>query len=157
LLWIDLNCRHQHNEYSVVNFNETTQTKSMEANDKQYRLLFVDDNPESVAVLINKLENLGFSISVAEDGKEAIELAQSLLPDIIMLDIFMPGMDGYETCRQLKLLEDTSDIPVIFMSAHTDQASMLRGFEVGGVDYLTKPLQYEELLTHIHNHLPVQE
>ena len=129
----------------------------MEANDKQYRLLFVDDNPESVAVLINKLENLGFSISVAEDGKEAIELAQSLLPDIIMLDIFMPGMDGYETCRQLKLLEDTSDIPVIFMSAHTDQASMLRGFEVGGVDYLTKPLQYEELLTHIHNHLPVQE
>ncbi len=120
-------------------------------------MLFVDDNPESVAVLINKLEKIDFNISVAEDGQEAIELAQSLHPDIIMMDVFMPGMDGYETCRQLKLNENTSDIPVIFITAHTDQASMMRGFEVGGVDYVTKPLQYEELLTHINNHLPKQE
>ncbi len=100
---------------------------------------------------------MDFSISVAEDGQEAIELAQSLPPDIIMMDIFMPGMDGYETCRQLKLNENTSDIPVIFMTAYTDQASMLKGFEVGGVDYVTKPLQYEELLERINKHLPIQE
>ncbi len=129
----------------------------METNDKQTRLLFVDDNPESVAVLINKLEKLDFSISVAEDGQEAIELAQSLHPDIIMMDVFMPGMDGYETCRQLKLNENTSDIPVIFITAHSDQASMMRGFEVGGVDYVTKPLQYEELLARINKHLAIQE
>jgi CheY-like chemotaxis protein len=129
----------------------------MKNNDKQTRLLFVDDNPESVAVLINKLENLDFSISVAEDGQEAIELAQLLHPDIIMLDVFMPGMDGYETCRQLKLNEHTSDIPVIFITAHNDQASILRAFKVGGVDYVTKPLQYEELLECINKHLPIQE
>jgi CheY-like chemotaxis protein len=129
----------------------------METNDKQTRLLFVDDNPESVAVLINKLEKLNFSIAVAEDGQEGIELAQSLHPDIIMMDVVMPGMDGYETCRQLKLLKNTSDIPVIFMTANTDQASILRGFEVGGVDYVAKPLQYEELLTHINNLLTIQE
>ena len=132
-------------------------TKPMETNDKQTRLLFVDDNLESVAVLINKLEKLDFSISVAEDGQEAIELAQLLRPDIIMMDVFMPGMDGYETCRQLKLNENTSDIPVIFITAHTDQASMMRGFEAGGVDYLTKPLQYEELLARINKHLAIQE
>jgi len=129
----------------------------MRKNDKQARLLFVDDNPESVAVLINKLENLDFSISVASDGQEGIELAQALHPDIIMLDLFMPGMDGYETCRQLKLKESISDIPVIFMTAHSDQASMLRGFEVGGVDYITKPVQFEELLARINKHLTIQE
>ncbi len=129
----------------------------MRKNDKQARLLFVDDNPESVAVLINKLENLDFSISVASDGQEGIELAQALHPDIIMLDLFMPGMDGYETCRQLKLKESTSDIPVIFMTAHSDQASMLRGYEVGGVDYITKPVQFEELLARINKHLTIQE
>ena len=129
----------------------------MRKNDKQARLLFVDDNLESVAVLINKLENLDFSISVASDGQEGIELAQALHPDIIMLDLFMPGMDGYETCRQLKLKESTSDIPVIFMTAHSDQASMLRGYEVGGVDYITKPVQFEELLARINKHLTIQE
>ena len=129
----------------------------MKKSDKQAQLLFVDDNPESVAVLINKLENLNFSISVASDGQEAIELAQSLHPDIIMMDVFMPGMDGYETCRQLKLNENTSEIPVIFITAHADKASMLRGFEVGGVDHVTKPLQYEELIACINKHLTVQE
>ncbi len=129
----------------------------MRKNDKQARLLFVDDNLESVAVLINKLENLDFSISVASDGQEGIELAQALHPDIIMLDLFMPGMDGYEACRQLKLKESTSDIPVIFMTAHSDQASMLRGYEVGGVDYITKPVQFEELLARINKHLTIQE
>jgi len=129
----------------------------MKKNDKQAQLLFVDDNPESVAVLINKLENLDFSISVASDGQEAIELAQSLHPDIIVMDVFMPGMDGYETCRQLKLNESTSEIPVIFITAHANKASMLRGFEVGGVDHLTKPLQYEELIACINKHLTVQE
>ena len=129
----------------------------MRKNDKQAQLLFVDDNPESVAVLINKLENLDFSISVASDGQEAIELTEALHPDIIMMDVFMPGMDGYETCRQLKLKESTSDIPVIFMTAHADQASMLRGFEVGGVDYVTKPVQYEELLTCINKHLTIDK
>ncbi len=129
----------------------------MRKNDKQARLLFVDDNPESVAVLINKLENLDFSISVASDGQEAIELTEALHPDIIMMDVFMPGMDGYETCRQLKLKESTSDIPVIFMTAHSDQASMLRGYEVGGVDYITKPVQFEELLARINKHLTIQE
>ncbi len=129
----------------------------MRKNDKQARLLFVDDNPESGAVLINKLENLDFSISVASDGQEGIELAQALHPDIIMLDLFMPGMDGYETCRQLKLKESTSDIPVIFMTAHSDQASMLRGYEVGGVDYITKPVQFKELLARINKHLTIQK
>jgi DNA-binding response OmpR family regulator len=129
----------------------------MRKNDKQARLLFIDDNPESVAVLINRLENLDFNISVASDGEEGIELAQSLHPDIIMLDLFMPGMDGYETCRQLKLNESTSDIPVIFMTAHADQASMLRGFEVGGVDYVIKPVQFKELLARINKHLAIQK
>ncbi len=129
----------------------------MKKNDKQAQLLFVDDKPESVAVLINKLENLNFSISVASDGQEAIELAKSLHPDIIIMDVFMPGMDGYETCQQLKLNENTSEIPVIFITAYADKASMLRGFEVGGVGHVTKPLQYEELIACINEHLTVQE
>jgi signal transduction histidine kinase len=116
-------------------------------------VLIVDDVPANLEVVGRHLENHGYRAVVAQGGKEGIERAALVRPNLILLDVLMPGIDGFETCRRLKANPDTRDIPVIFMTALTDTADKLTGFEVGAVDYVTKPLDGAEVLARIDTHL----
>lgn len=102
-------------------------------------ILIVDDNPTNLKVLFSYLKQFGLRTFVAKSGEDAIKQVHRLPPDLILLDIMMPGMDGIETCQHLKADEKTKDIPVIFITALTDTANIVTSFEVGGVDYITKP------------------
>ncbi len=119
-------------------------------------VLIVDDNLTNLAVLFAHLRSVGFKVLVAENGYSAIKRAQLALPDIILLDILMPGIDGLETCRQLKKIPETCNIPVILMTALTDTETKITGFAAGAVDYITKPAQYEEVAARIHTHLTIR-
>lgn len=116
-------------------------------------ILMVDDNPANIKLLADMLSSRGYKVQQATNGPDALALARSQLPDIILLDIFMPGMDGYTVCRKLKADRLTQDIPVIFISALTDVDDIVRGFDVGGSDYITKPFRFKEVLARIANML----
>ncbi|WP_437977613.1 ATP-binding protein [Sorangium sp. So ce295] len=118
-----------------------------------HTILMVDDVPESMAATAAQLEERGFRVAVAQDGEDALERAALLSPDLILLDVLMPGMDGFETCRRLKASESTRGIPVIFMTALEETAHKVAGFEAGGVDYVIKPLELDEVLVRIKTHL----
>lgn len=120
-------------------------------------ILIVDDNPSNLQVLFACLGNTGFKVLVAQNGEDALQIAISESPDLILLDILMPGMDGFAVCRQLKTNTQTEHIPVIFMTALTETINKVRGFEVGGVDYITKPIEQEEVLVRIRTHLRLQK
>ncbi len=117
------------------------------------RILVVDDVPENIRVMCHALENEGYEVQVAPDGEKGLELATRSRPDLILLDIMMPKMDGYETCRQLKAQEVTREIPVIFLTALDGLADVVKGFNVGGADYVRKPFRKEEVLARVHTHL----
>lgn len=119
-------------------------------------ILIVDDTPANLGVLSDFLADSGFKVLVAEDGESAIQKVEYASPDLILLDVLMPGMDGFETCRRLKANELTQDIPVIFMTALTEMMDKVRGFNLGAVDYITKPLQHEEVLARVKTHLSLQ-
>ena len=119
-------------------------------------LLLVDDQPANLDVLVNHLEGAGMDLAVSLNGEDAIALAARRVPDLILLDVMMPGDDGYTVCRQLKRTPATRDIPVIFMSALDDTDSKVKGFAAGAVDYVTKPLQREEVLARVHTHLTLR-
>ncbi|MCA9978926.1 MAG: response regulator, partial [Anaerolineales bacterium] len=119
-------------------------------------ILIVDDNPTNIGVLADYLEEHGFTILVARDGESALEKAAYARPDLVLLDVMMPGIDGFETCRQLKDKEATQDIPVIFMTALADVEDKVKGFAVGAVDYVTKPLHQEEVLARVTTHLKIR-
>jgi signal transduction histidine kinase len=116
-------------------------------------ILIVDDMPANLDVLTNLLERHGYVAVVAQGGEECVERATFVHPDLIVLDVMMPVIDGFETCRRLKASPATRDIPVIFMTALTDTSDKLTGFAVGGVDYITKPLDGAEVLARIDTHL----
>ncbi len=116
-------------------------------------ILIVDDTPTNLAVLFDFLSNAGFTVLIAEDGESAIARAEYSPPDLILLDIIMPGMDGFETCRRLKVSEFTKDIPIIFMTSLSDTVDKVTGLNLGAVDYVTKPLQHEEVLARLELHL----
>jgi signal transduction histidine kinase len=120
---------------------------------QDYTILIVDDTPVNLGVIVDFLEGYGFGIRIARSGASALKRVQYDLPDIILLDILMPDMDGFEVCRRLRALEATKDIPVIFMTALTGTQDQIKGFEVGAVDYITKPLHQEEVLARIKTHL----
>lgn len=109
------------------------------------QILLVDDHPDNLAVLSGVLEREGYRIMFAKDGVTALELAQKALPDLILLDVMMPGIDGFETCRQLKANPTTQDIPIIFLTARVDTSDVVQGFQVGGIDYIHKPFEDKEL------------
>jgi CheY-like chemotaxis protein len=117
------------------------------------RLLLVDDNPTNLQVLFQALEAEGYELLVAQSGEEAIETARQARPQLILLDINMPGLDGYETCRRLKADDQTRDCVVVFLSARGDVADKVLGLEVGAVDYIGKPFQFEEVLARVRKHL----
>lgn len=119
-------------------------------------ILIVDDTPINLEMLFDFLGQAGFTVLIAEDGESAIARAEYAPPDLILLDILMPGMDGFETCRLLKESELTKDIPVIFMTALSETVDKVKGFELGAVDYLTKPLQHQEVLARIQLHLKLR-
>lgn len=123
---------------------------------EQGTILVVDDTPTNLEVLFDLLGNSGFRVLVAEDGESAIDKANYAQPDLILLDILMPGMDGFETCRRLKANEATSTIPIIFLTALTDVVDKVQGFDLGAVDFITKPLQCEEVLARVKTQLRLQ-
>lgn len=136
----------------MIGFNS-----SMEANFAGgSTILIVDDTPSNLSVLFDYLNESGFKVLVAEDGETALEQVQHVHPDLILLDVMMEGIDGYETCRRLKAKESTSEIPVIFLTALSETHDKVLGFQVGGVDYITKPLQHEEVLARVQAHLTIQ-
>ncbi|MCU0533772.1 MAG: EAL domain-containing protein [Hydrococcus sp. Prado102] len=119
-------------------------------------ILVVDDVPDNLRVLSATLSEQGYQVRCAKSGSMALMAAQSAPPDLILLDVKMPDMNGYTVCQKLKSHTATSDIPVIFLSALDDIVDKVRGFEVGGVDYVTKPFKVEEVLARISNHLALQ-
>ena len=126
---------------------QSTREPSME------KLLVADDNPVNINVLRDALEPHGYEILAAPNGETALKIAQLAHPGLILLDIMMPGMDGISVCRLLKTIEATRDIPVIFLTARQETESLTQAFEAGGVDYVTKPFQPEEIIIRIETHL----
>lgn len=118
------------------------------------RILLVDDTKENIDILIGLLHD--FDIMVALDGQSAVDTALSEELDLILLDILMPGLDGFETCRILKNNSRTRDIPIIFITAKTDEDSIQKAYETGGVDYVTKPFKPRELLARVRTHLELR-
>ncbi|MDJ0570653.1 MAG: response regulator [Pleurocapsa sp. MO_192.B19] len=123
---------------------------------RDHNILIVDDNPTNLSVIVDYLEDSGLTILVSQDGESSLKRAKYAKPGIILLDVLMPGIDGYETCRCLKNEPETKDIPVIFMTALSSTEDKVKGFEVGAVDYVTKPIQPEEVLARIQLHLQLR-
>ncbi|BAZ18023.1 response regulator receiver sensor signal transduction histidine kinase [Calothrix sp. NIES-4071] len=119
-------------------------------------ILIADDTPYNLGVLFDYLGECGFEVLLAEDGESLLEQVKFALPDIILLDVMMPGINGFETCRILKANEATRDIPVIFMTSLTDTVDKLTAFSVGAIDYVTKPLEHEEVLARVTTHLKLR-
>jgi len=122
---------------------------------QETRILIVDDTPENLDVLSVYLENLNYRIFVANDAQEIVERVDRIKPYLILLDIIMPVIDGYEACELLKADTRTAKIPVIFLTANTAIGHVVRGFEVGAADYITKPFYQEEVLARIQAHLSI--
>jgi two-component system, sensor histidine kinase and response regulator len=118
-------------------------------------VLIVDDEPHNLTVLDGLLTQYGYSVQAANDGKTAIEMAKNHHPDIVLLDIMMPEMNGFEVCEQLKTDSYTREIPVIFISALTNVNDVVHAFQAGAVDYITKPFQFAEVLARVENHLTI--
>jgi two-component system sensor histidine kinase/response regulator len=128
----------------------------VEQDDRKEKILVVDDTPETIDLLKTALEKEGYELIVSTSGEKAIIRAELTDPDLILLDVLMPGIDGFETCRRLKADNRTREIPVIFMTALTKTENKVSGFKAGGVDYLTKPIDVEEVLVRIRIHLTLQ-
>lgn len=125
----------------------------MQTNADRDIVLIVDDVPENLAVLSDALDGAGYMVLVAEDGNRALERLQLITPGIILLDAVMPGIDGFETCRRIKSADATRNIPIVFMTGLTETEHVVRGFMAGGIDYVTKPINPEEVLARIAAHL----
>ncbi len=123
---------------------------------KNHNILIVDDNPTNLSVIVDYLEDSGLNILVSQDGESSLKRAKYAKPGIILLDVLMPGIDGYETCRRLKSDPETQDIPIIFMTALSSTDDKVKGFEAGAVDYVTKPIQPAEVLARIQLHLQLR-
>ena len=123
----------------------------------QHDILIVDDNPETLALLGRILDERGYRVRPAPNGRLALKAVAARLPDLILLDVKMPEMDGYEVCRRLKSEEKSRNVPVIFISAHGEIAKKVEGFKAGGVDYIAKPFEREEVLARVGAHLRLRE
>jgi CheY-like chemotaxis protein len=121
------------------------------------KILIVDDIPENVSALALALESEGFTLAMASCGEEALQIVEGFLPDLILMDVRMDGIDGFETCRQLKKNDATSDTPVIFLTVSQDSEDIKQGFQCGGVDYICKPFSQEEVCVRVRTHLHLRE
>jgi signal transduction histidine kinase len=128
----------------------------MNTENNQGSLLIVDDIPANISVLSKFLAEVGFDVAIAKNGERAIKKAEYANPDLILLDVMMPVMDGFEACRILKSKESTKDIPIIFMTALTDTIDKIKGFDLGAADYITKPFQHEEVMARVKAHIKLR-
>ncbi len=135
----------------------SSEIKISPLNFHEYTVLIVDDNPINLGVVSDYLEDYGFEIMVAQDGESGLTKAIKGQPDLILLDVVMPGIDGFETCCRLKAHQATQEIPIIFMTALTSTEDKVKGFEVGAVDYITKPIQQEEVMARATTHLRIRD
>jgi len=119
---------------------------------KKNNILIVDDTPENLSVLRQLLTEKGYVVRPALSGEIALKAVKTQVPDLILLDIMMPGIDGYEVCSILKSEESTAHIPIIFISALTEVGEILKAFQTGGVDYISKPFRTEEVLARVKTH-----
>jgi two-component system sensor histidine kinase/response regulator len=124
--------------------------------DEQATILVVDDNPTNLRMLVDYLREIGYRTLVANSGERALAQLERVQPDLILLDVMMPGIDGFETCRRIKAVPAAVDIPIIFMTALSETQHKLDGFQAGAVDYVTKPFQQEEMSARISAHLMIQ-
>jgi len=120
------------------------------------KILVVDDKPENLHLLSNALDCAEYEVKCVISGEMALMVANSVIPDLILLDVMMPGMDGYEVCEQLKAEQKTKDIPIIFLSANNDSIDRIKALNVGGSDYINKPFQINEVLLRIKNQLQLK-
>lgn len=125
--------------------------------DSSHTILIVDDVARNIQILGNILSSNGFQIAYAQSGKQALSIAKMQKFDLILLDIMMPEMNGYEVCEKLKSNKKTSEIPIIFLTAKADMDSIVKGFETGGQDYITKPFNSAELLARVKTHILLKE
>jgi signal transduction histidine kinase len=125
-------------------------------NTVQNQILIVDDNSTNTKVLFDCLKSAGYRVLIAQSGESAIEKLELVTPDLILLDVMMPGINGFETCQRLKASSTTQDIQVIFMTALSDTDEKIKGFALGAVDYITKPFQQEEVLARVSTHLQLR-
>ncbi|MDB9515596.1 response regulator [Roseofilum reptotaenium CS-1145] len=119
-------------------------------------ILVVDDNPTNLKVLFDVLQDCSYKVTIAKNGENALRKAQLTQPDLILLDVLMPGIDGFETCRRLKANEQTRSIPVIFMTALSETVNKVKGLKLGAIDYITKPFDHDEVLARIQVHLDLK-
>ncbi len=124
--------------------------------EKNALLLIVDDNPLNIKFLHALLSHQSYQVYSAEDGLQACRIAKKILPDIILLDIMMPVMNGFDACKRLKEMPETKEIPIIFLTSKADTKDILKGFQLGAVDYITKPFKYKELLARVSTHLKLK-
>ena len=121
------------------------------------RILVVDDTPANIQTVAAILKGRGYQLSVATNGKQALEVLEKIQPDLILLDVMMPELDGFETCQRIKSTAPWRNIPVIFLTAKTETADIVKGFEVGAVDYVGKPFNAHELLARVNTHLTIDQ
>ncbi|MCU0540779.1 MAG: hybrid sensor histidine kinase/response regulator [Oscillatoriaceae cyanobacterium Prado104] len=119
-------------------------------------ILAVDDTPANLDAISETLTDAGYEVAIATDGERALKQLQYTLPSLILLDVMMPGIDGFETCRRLKAAAATKDIPVIFMTALSDPTDKIQGFKLGAVDYITKPFEETEVLARVNTHIKLR-
>src|SRR5688572_22417683 len=120
---------------------------------KNARILLIEDEPQNIQAVSAILKEQGYQTSVALNGQQGLDLLAHFRPDLILLDIMMPGLDGYEVCRRIKASKLWREIPVIFLTAMTDPNDIVNGFEAGAVDYVPKPFNAPELLARVNTHL----
>jgi DNA-binding response OmpR family regulator len=124
---------------------------------KRYTILIVDDIPKNVELAANILQAENYNITFTTSGEAALKKVNEIDFDLILLDVMMPGMDGFEVCRILKSDPKFKEIPIIFLTAKSETENIVLGFELGAVDYVTKPFSAEELLARVKNHLSIRE
>ncbi|MBE0639610.1 MAG: response regulator [Bacteroidales bacterium] len=124
--------------------------------EKRHTILIVDDIPKNIELAANILQSKNYNITFATSGDAALEKIKSIDFDLILLDVMMPGMDGFEVCKQLKNNPKTKEIPIIFLTAKSETENVVKGFELGAVDYVTKPFSTEELLARVKTHIDIR-
>lgn len=124
--------------------------------DPEYNILIVDDIPQNIQVLGSILKKAGYAISYATSGKQALSLIESEAFDLVLLDVMMPQMDGFEVCRKIQALLNGQELPIVFLTAKTEKEDIVKGFEVGAVDYIAKPFNSAELLARVRTHLALK-
>ena len=124
-------------------------------NDKY--ILIIDDNPLNLLLTEKILENSGYQSKTSESGLEGIKCIEEDMPALILLDVMMPEIDGFEVCRRIKEVDCWKEIPIIFLTANSQTDDLIEGFDAGGVDYITKPFKSEELLVRVKNHLELSD